>query len=140
AMWAVMMVGMMVPSAAPATLLYAAVARKAARQGTPLAPTALFVAGYAAAWSLFSAVATLAQWGLDRATLLSPMWVTTSPAVGAALLVVAGVHQLTPWKDACLRHCRAPAHFFAAQFRPGRGAFRLGLVHGLWCLGCCAAL
>jgi predicted metal-binding membrane protein len=141
AMWVVMMVGMMVPTAAPATLLYAAVARKGARQGTPLAPTAVFVAGYAAAWALFGALATLAQWGLDRAALLSPMWVTTSPAVGAALLVVAGVHQLTPWKDTCLRHCRAPAHFFAARWRPGAGgAFRMGLVHGAFCLGCCWAL
>jgi len=141
AMWAVMMVGMMVPTAAPATLLYAALARKAARQGTPIAPTALFVAGYVAAWTLFSALATLAQWGLARAALLSPAWSAASPALGGALFLLAGAYQLTPWKDACLRHCRGPAQFFAEHWRPGtRGALRMGLVHGAWCLGCCGAL
>ncbi len=137
-MWAVMMVGMMLPSAAPTTLVYAAVARKAARQGTPVAPTAAFVAGYVAIWTLFSVWATLAQWALDRAALLSSMTMTASPKLGAAFLVAAGIYQLTPYKDVCLTHCRAPAHFIAEHWRPGAlGAFRLGLVHGAWCLGCC---
>ena len=141
AMWAAMMVGMMLPTAAPATLLYAAVARKAARQGTPVAPTALFVAGYAAAWTLFSLLATAAQWGLERAALLSTAWAATSPALGGAILLAAGAYQLTPWKQACLDHCRAPVPFFAAQWRGGAsGAFRMGLVHGAFCLGCCWAL
>jgi len=140
-MWAVMMVGMMLPTATPMTLLYAQVARKAARQGSVLPPTAVFAAGYLLAWTGFSAAATAAQWGLDRAALLSPMLVSTSPRLGAALLVAAGVYQLTPWKDACLRHCRSPVHFFAEHFRPGSlGALRLGLHHGLFCLGCCWAL
>jgi len=137
-MWAVMMVGMMVPTAAPMTLVYAAVARKAARQGTKVAPTAAFVAGYVAMWTLFSLGATLAQWGLDSAALLSPMMVSNSPKLGAALLFAAGVYQLTPWKDSCLEHCRAPAHFISANWRPGvAGAFRMGVVHGAYCLGCC---
>ena len=140
-MWAVMMVGMMLPSAMPMTLVYAAVARKAARQGTPIAPTAAFVAGYVVIWTLFSVAATLAQWGLDQAALLSPMMVATSPSLGAALLVAAGVYQLTPYKDACLEQCRSPAHFISNHFRPGSsGAFRMGLVHGAFCLGCCWAL
>ena len=83
-MWAVMMVGMMVPTAAPITLIYAAVARKAARSGTPVAPTAAFVSGYVAIWTLFSVGATLAQWALERASLLSPMLVSSSPALGAS--------------------------------------------------------
>ena len=137
-MWAVMMVGMMVPTAAPATLIYAGVARKAARQGTPVAPTALFVLGYVAIWTLFSAGATVAQWALDQAALLSPMMVTTSPRLGGALLGVAGVYQLTPYKDACLQNCRSPIHFISAHWRPGNaGAFRLGLLNGAYCLGCC---
>ena len=137
-MWAVMMVGMMVPSAAPATLIYAAVARKAAQSGTPVAPTAAFVSGYVAMWTLFSVGATLAQWGLERAALLSPMLISSSPVLGAALLGGAGVYQLTPFKDACLQHCRAPAHFIAEHWRPGTaGAFRMGFVHGAYCLGCC---
>lgn len=140
-MWAVMMVGMMLPSATPTTLVYAAVARKAAREGSPIAPTAAFVAGYLAMWTLFSLGATLAQWGLERAALLSPMMVSTSPALGATLLVAAGVYQLTPFKDACLEHCRSPAHFLAERWRPGTaGAVRLGLEHGAFCLGCCWVL
>jgi predicted metal-binding membrane protein len=141
AMWAVMMVGMMVPSAAPTTLVYAAVARKASREGTPVAPTSAFVAGYVCVWTLFSIGATLAQWALDQAALLSPMLVTTSPIVGALLLGAAGLYQLTPAKQACLRHCRSPAEFISGHWRPGvRGAFRLGLLHGAFCLGCCWAL
>jgi predicted metal-binding membrane protein len=137
-MWAVMMIGMMVPTAAPITLVYAAVARKAARQGTPVAPTAAFVAGYVAMWTGFSLAATVAQWGLDRAALLSPMMVSRSPALGAGLLFAAGVYQLTPFKNGCLEHCRAPAHFISENWRPGAaGAFRMGLVHGAYCLGCC---
>jgi predicted metal-binding membrane protein len=140
-MWSVMMVGMMVPTAIPMTLIYAAVARKAGTQGTTLAPAAVFVSGYVAMWTLFSVVATLAQWGLDEASLLSPMLVTTSPAVGAGLLAAAGVYQLTPFKKACLQHCRAPAHFISRHWRPGTGgAFRMGAEHGAFCLGCCWVL
>ena len=138
AMWAVMMVGMMLPSATPMTLIYAQVMRKAARDGSVLPPTAVFVAGYLCAWTLFSAAATAAQWGLERAALLSPMLVSTSPRLGAALLVAAGVWQLTPWKNVCLARCRDPVHFFAQNFRPGvSGALRLGFRYGLYCLGCC---
>jgi predicted metal-binding membrane protein len=140
-MWAVMLVGMMVPTAAPTTLVYAAVARKAASQGTPVAPTAAFVSGYVAMWTLFSVAATLAQWALDQAALLSPGMVTMSPWLGALLLFGAGVYQLTPAKQACLRHCRAPTHFIAEQWRPGvMGALRMGAWHGAFCLGCCWAL
>ncbi len=140
-MWTVMMVGMMVPTAVPMTLVYAAVARKATRQGTPLAPTATFVLGYIAMWSLFSVVATLFQWGLDQAALLSPMMVSNSPALGAGLLIATGTYQWLPFKNTCLQHCRAPAHFFAEHWHAGgSGAFRMGLEHGVLCLGCCWAL
>ena len=140
-MWAVMMVGMMVPTAVPMTLIYAAVARKAASQNTPLAPTAIFVAGYIAMWCLFSVAATVIQWLLDQAALLSSMMVSNSPALGAALLIAAGIYQWTPFKNACLQYCRAPAHFFARHWRSGAtGAFRLGLEHGTYCLGCCWVL
>lgn len=140
-MWAVMMVGMMVPTAIPMTLIYAAVARKAAGQGTTLAPAAVFLSGYIAMWTIFSAGATFAQWVLDQAALLSPMLVSSSPWLGAGLLIAAGVYQMTPAKEACLRHCRSPAHFIAEHWRPGwAGAFRMGLEHGVFCLGCCWAL
>jgi predicted metal-binding membrane protein len=138
AMWAVMMVAMMVPTAAPMTLLYAAVARKAAAQHNPLAPTFVFVAGYIAVWTIFSLVATIAQHGLEQAALLSPMMVSRSAQFGAALLIAAGVYQLTPLKNACLRNCRGPAHFLSRYWRTGTlGAFLMGLRLGAYCVGCC---
>ncbi len=140
-MWAIMMIGMMLPTALPMTLVYAAVARKAEEQGAPVAPTVTFVFGYVVVWSAFSLAATLLQWGLDRAALLSPMMVLSSPWIGASTLVLAGIYQLTPAKQACLDHCRAPAHFISQHWRPGiAGAFRLGIEHGGYCLGCCWAL
>ncbi len=140
-MWSVMMVGMMVPTAVPMTLIYAAVSRKAASQNTPIPAAGVFVTGYVVMWVLFSLGATAAQCLLDRAALLSPMMVTTSPALGAGLLIGAGFYQLTPLKNACLDHCRAPAHFFARHWRAGvGGAFRMGLEHGAFCLGCCWVL
>ena len=133
-----MMVAMMVPTAAPMTLFYTAVARKAAAQHNPVAPTFVFVAGYLAMWTMFSLVATAAQYALDRAALLSPMMVSTSAVFGAALLIAAGIYQLTPFKNACLRNCRGPAHFMSRCWRTGNlGAFRMGLRLGAYCVGCC---
>lgn len=137
-MWAVMMVAMMAPTAAPMTLVYAAVARKAAREHHPVAPTFVFVAGYLAIWALFSIVATTAQLGLDHLALLSPAMVLTSPWLGGALLTATGIYELTPLKHACLAHCRAPAHFISKHWRSGTaGALRMGLQLGAYCLGCC---
>lgn len=137
-MWVIMMTGMMVPTAIPMAMVYAAVARKAASQGTPIAPTSAFVSGYIFMWSLFSLLATLAQFGLDEAALLSPMMVTNSPWLGASLLILAGLFQFTPWKDSCLKHCRAPAQFISQSWKPGVfGAFRMGVEHGAYCIGCC---
>lgn len=140
-MWAVMMVAMMTPTAAPMTLVYAAVARKAATEDRPVAPTFVFVAGYLAVWSLFSVVATAAQGGLDQLALLSPMMVSASPVLGGGLLIGAGVYELTPLKHACLAHCRAPAHFISRHWHGGfAGAFRIGLALGAYCVGCCWVL
>jgi predicted metal-binding membrane protein len=140
-MWMAMMVAMMVPTATPMTLIYAAVARKAAMQQNPVAPTFVFVAGYVAMWSAFSIAATTAQSLLDRWALLSPMMVSNSALLGGGLLIVAGLYQLTPLKRACLEHCRSPAHFIARHWRGGTpGAFVMGLRHGAYCLGCCWAL
>ncbi len=140
-MWAIMMVGMMLPSVTPMVLIYAAVARKSAMQGMPVAPTGAFVFGYIAIWVVFSLLATIAQWGLDRAALLSPMMVSNSVGLGAALLVAAGVYQWLPVKDRCLQHCRSPVHFISTHWRPGAvGAFKMGLSHGTLCLGWCWVL
>ncbi len=140
-MWAVMMVGMMLPSVTPMVLIYAGVARKSAAQGMPVAPTGAFVSGYIALWLIFSLFATIAQWGLDQAALLSPMMVSNSVGLGAALLIAAGIYQWLPIKDKCLQRCRSPVHFITTHWRPGTiGAFKMGLSHGAFCLGCCWVL
>jgi predicted metal-binding membrane protein len=140
-MWAVMMVAMMVPSAAPMVLLYARLNRKRREREAPYAPTALFLGGYLLAWTGFSAVATFAQWVLHNAALLTPMGMTTSAILGGALLVSAGLFQLTPLKKACLVHCRSPLHFFMQEWREGSwGALSMGVRHGVYCVGCCWVL
>ena len=137
-MWAVMMVAMMVPSAAPMILLFAAIHRKQRERGRSFAPVSAFVAGYIAIWSAFSLAATLLQWGLEQAALLSPMMVGTSPMLGGGLLVVTGLYQWTPLKQACLRYCRSPIQFLSHGMRKGSGgAFVMGLEHGAFCVGCC---
>jgi predicted metal-binding membrane protein len=138
-MWAVMMVGMMLPSAAPVMLLVAAISRRRAAGAPGL--TAAFALGYILAWGGFSVVATALQWGLHAAALLSPRLATTSPLLEGGLLVAAGVYQLTPLKAACLAHCRSPLGFLMTEWRDGvGGALRMGFAHGLYCLGCCALL
>jgi predicted metal-binding membrane protein len=141
AMWAVMMVGMMVPAAAPVVLLFHAVNRKRRAQGGRAVPTAVFVLGYLLVWGAFSVGAATLQGGLQAAALLSPALAATSPVLGGALLVAAGAWQLTPLKRACLAHCRSPLGFFLGHWRDGTlGALRMGLAHGAYCLGCCAVL
>jgi predicted metal-binding membrane protein len=144
-MWWVMMIAMMIPSAAPMILLYARVFRQGQARGQisgALVPTASFAAGYLVCWLGFSALATALQFALEQIGLVHGMWMwSTSRWLTAALLIVAGIFQLTWLKSACLEHCRAPASFLAEHWRSGRGgAFRLGLVHGAYCLGCCWAL
>jgi len=137
-MWWVMMAAMMLPSAAPILLLFARITRKEKSAGRPFIPTGIFAAGYLVAWGGFSALATGLQWSLERLGLLSPMMVTISYWLGGAILLAAGVWQLTPIKTICLRHCRSPIGFLVQSWRPGRGgAFQMGLEHGSFCLGCC---
>ena len=141
AMWAVMMVGMMLPAAAPVILLFAAVNRKRREQGGMAVPTAIFVLAYLTVWSGFSVGAALAQWGLQRAASLSPTLATTRPIVGGLLLVAAGLYQLTPLKRVCLARCRSPLGWLMTEWREGiAGALVMGLRHGAYCLGCCWVL
>jgi predicted metal-binding membrane protein len=142
AMWAAMMVGMMLPSAIPMTLLYAAAARKARSGGTPLPRTFVFVTGYLLVWAAFSVAASWAQWGLDRAALLSSDMTSSNSVLGGGILLLAGAYQLTPVKAACLKSCRSPAMLLSHYWR-GTGpvaAIGLGARYGLFCLGCCWAL
>jgi predicted metal-binding membrane protein len=140
-MWATMMVAMMLPSALPTILIFHRAVQNDPAVRSPAVRMWGFTAGYILAWSAFSAVVTLLQWRLAAAALLSPMMVSASPWLGGAILVVTGVYQWTPFKHACLRHCRSPLAFLAEHWRPGMpGAMRLGLQHGLYCVGCCWAL
>jgi predicted metal-binding membrane protein len=138
AMWAVMMAAMMLPSAAPVVLLVLGVLRRRHASRLPFAATAAFIGGYLLVWTGYSAAATLAQWGLHSAALLSPDAMRATPLVAGTLLVLAGVFQWTPLKRACLTHCRSPFHFLGTGWREGTaGALLMGLRHGAWCLGCC---
>lgn len=137
-MWTVMMAAMMIPSVSQVVLLYARTMRMRGHEGGVVKPAGVFVLGYLASWTGFSLIAALAQWGLHEAALLSPMMVSTSHLLGGAILIAAGVFQLTPLKHACLSHCRSPLGFLVTEWREGtRGAFVMGLRHGTYCVGCC---
>ena len=141
AMWWVMMLGMMLPSAAPMILMFEALQRRQRERDEPYVPTAMFVAGYLIVWGGFSVAATAAQWALQQSALLSPMLALASPTLGGLLFILAGIYQLTPLKYACLRQCRSPFAFVLNHWRDGwDGALRMGAGHGLYCLGCCWVL
>jgi len=138
AMWVVMMAGMMLPSAAPTVLLYGAMVRKHAERGMVLPAVWVFVSGYLLVWAGFSLAAALLQVALEHAALLTPMMASASKWLNGALLVAAGVYQLTPLKDLCLSKCRNPVQFFITHWRAGTaGALRMGITQGAYCVGCC---
>ncbi len=136
-MWAIMMVAMMLPSAAPMILLFSRVgAGRSARGGTPV-PMAFFALGYVVVWWAFSAIAALTQWHLHRAALLSADMQLAGPAA-AMVLIAAGIYQWLPVKERCLAACRSPIGFLSTYWRDGyRGAFSMGVTHGAFCVGCC---
>ena len=119
-------------------LTFISVNRRRQNAARPLVPVGIFLAGYLAVWTAFSAVATLAQWGLHKAALLSPAMAATSPYLNGGLLIAAGVFQWTPLKRMCLKGCRSPLSFLMSEWREGKaGAFIMGLRHGSYCVGCC---
>ncbi|MFT5133612.1 MAG: putative metal-binding membrane protein, partial [Gammaproteobacteria bacterium] len=140
-MWAIMMIGMMLPSVVPTVLIYASIARKARKDGASIASTGFFVAGYLAMWIVFSLFATCLQWAFDELGLLSPMMMANNALFGATLLILTGIYQCLPIKDACLHQCRSPIEFFRDHWRKGnQGTFLMGMHHGLFCVGCCWVL
>jgi predicted metal-binding membrane protein len=154
AMWAVMMAGMMLPSASPLLLMYAGLLRRrpfdsakdrpsGSAQGRERTVPLVYAmaAGYLIVWALFSAAATVIQRVLSGLLVLSPMMEMASRPISAAVLVGAGIYQLTPFKWRCLRACRSPLAFIMQHWREGSaGALRMGVEHGIYCLGCCWAL
>ncbi len=139
--WVTMMAAMMLPSVAPMALLFAKVSGERARRGGSFVPTWIFLGGYFAAWTGYG----LAAYGLFRLIRTLDLhvlaWSAQGPKVAGAAVAAAGVYQLTPLKRVCLRHCRSPLHFVLGGWRDGpRGALRMGLEHGGYCVGCCWGL
>jgi predicted metal-binding membrane protein len=140
-MWAVMMVAMMMPSAAPMVLAFLSLNQSRSAAKRPLVPVGIFVTGYLIGWTAFSLIAALAQWRLHEAALLSAAMAATSPVLSGSLLIAAGIFQWTPFKRACLKNCRSPLSFIMSEWREGTwGALVMGLRHGAYCVGCCWAL
>lgn len=138
-MWAVMMVGMMLPSALPMILLFTAVQR---RQGDkPVLMTSTFAAGYLLIWGGFALVAAVLQTELGRGALLSPSLTFVSTRLAGLTFLLAAAYEFSPLKNRCLTQCSSPIGFISSHWQPGvAGAFRMGLSHGTFCVGCCWAL
>ena len=140
-MWGIMMIAMMLPSATPLLLLFARSQRPRLGTAEGSFRTGLLATGYLVVWLSWSGLAACLQWALHASLLLSPSAAITSALAGGALLVLAGVYQLSPWKHACLVRCQSPLGFLLGRWQEGRwGAFRMGLDHGVYCVGCCWAL
>jgi predicted metal-binding membrane protein len=136
-MWVIMMIAMMVPAVVPMVMVMRGVDRGPHRERDTL----LFAAGYLVGWSAFGLLAAFLQLWLHARGVLGGDRLAVGALGAGLLLLAAGVYQLTPWKAACLRHCRSPASFFLEHWSPGgRGALAMGLRHGLYCVGCCWVL
>lgn len=137
-MWWVMMIAMMIPSASPMILLFAAINRKHRTEGNPFVSTGVFAFAYIIAWGGFSLLATALQWGLEQVGLMSALMVATNGLFSGLVIIAAGVYQLSPQKHAFLSQCSTPIQFIAHHWEKGTtGALRMGFKHGLYCLGCC---
>lgn len=141
-MWWIMMIAMMTPSVAPVLLLFTALKRHGPESDRATLYSLVFLGGYLACWAGFSLLAAALQSGAEQAGLAaSAMMTVNSRALAGLLLLAAGLYQFTALKEACIAHCRSPAQFLADHNRPGgMGAFRIGVLHGAYCLGCCWAL
>lgn len=137
-MWSVMMIAMMLPSAMPMILVFAAVNKKRLSEGRDFVATWVFVIGYILIWILFSVFAASLQWIFHSLAILSPELKIASPLISGTVLILAGIYQFTPVKKVCIKNCQAPFGFIVEHWRNGKkGAFVMGLHHGLFCLGCC---
>jgi predicted metal-binding membrane protein len=138
AIWVAMMVAMMFPASAPMILMFSAIAAGKRQRGQAYAPTWIFVAGYLLVWTLAGVLAYLVALGLDTLAAHSMVLMTNASRIGGLLLVAAGVYQLSPLKNVCLAKCRTPTQFVMTSWRDGTlGALRMGVEHGIFCLGCC---
>jgi len=140
-MWSAMMAAMMVPGASPMVAAFATINSRRRERSAPHVPTAIFLLGYLIAWAGFSLLATALQWLLQMTGLLTTMMQSTSYYWSAVLFLAAGLYQFSPLKEMCLAYCRTPDSFILSEWRDGKlGAVVMGLRHGMFCMGCCAAL
>jgi predicted metal-binding membrane protein len=141
AMWSAMMAAMMVPGASPMVAAFATINRRRRERSAPYVSTAVFLFGYLVVWIGFSVIATAMQWLLQATGMLTTMMQSASHYLSAVLFLAAGLYQFSPLKERCLAYCRSPDGFILSEWRDGAlGAAIMGLRHGLFCLGCCAAL
>ena len=137
-MWLVMMIAMMTPSVAPLILIFAMVNRQRKQQNRPFVNTAYLMTGYFLVWAAFSLAATTLQWLLQQISLLNPEMKTTSKILGSVILIATGTFQFTSLKHTCLEYCRSPLDFVHRHWKEGkRGALRMGIENGFYCVGCC---
>ena len=138
AMWTVMQVAMMSPTAVPMILMYSKIERHNQPLRFPFFRISLFFLGYLLLWAAFSGVFALLQMGLHSASLLSPTLATNNPWLSGGILIAAGLFQFSALKQACLKQCRSPVTYLMTEWRSGRGGTLLmGLKHGAHCVGCC---
>ena len=138
AIWVAMMVAMMFPTSAPMILMFARVQAGKRQQGVAFVPTWVFVGAYLIVWTAFGALAFAIAVGAEQLADQVPWLMDNAARIGGAILALAGLYQLSPLKRACLTKCRSPLSFILSSWRDGRGgAFRMGLEHGMYCLGCC---
>lgn len=140
-MWIMMMIAMMLPTAAPMILTYSDILANRSDGGGRLLPLSAFIAGYLLTWGGYSLLAVAAQWGMLQSSQISEMMVGTNPLLNGTLLILAGLYQWSRLKEICLTHCRTPLQFFLSSWQSGsRGALNMGTKHGAYCVGCCWAL
>ncbi|MGZ3647239.1 MAG: DUF2182 domain-containing protein [Ktedonobacteraceae bacterium] len=136
--WVVMMVAMMFPAAAPMILMFRAVSAGKRRQEQPYVPTWIFVSAYLLVWTSFGVVAYVLAVGAEGLAGQSMWLMENAPRIGGAVLVLSGLYQLSPLKHLCLSKCRTPWQWLLTSWHDGyAGAFRMGIEHGIFCLGCC---
>jgi|SRR5437660_7694091 len=136
--WIIMMIAMMFPASAPMILTFTTISANKRQQARPVVPTWVFVSAYLLVWSACGVLAYPLALGLEQWTAQSMWLMQNSPRFAGAVVVLAGLYQLSPWKDRCLAKCRTPLHFILTAWRDGYGgAFRMGMEHGIYCLGCC---
>ncbi len=137
-MWSVMMIAMMTPSILPMVMLFTVLNSKKKKNNQSSASSLILLAGYLVSWVLFSLVITFPQYAMHKSGLLNPMMEPTHAYLGSAILILAGIYQFTPFKDACLSVCQSPLSFLMNNWKDGNfGAFLIGYKHGFYCIGCC---